>query len=317
MNPRITLCVCTYNRYDVLPKAIESAKNQALDRALYRIIVVDNSPDHEQAKIFGSRYHEPPFLDYRIETTPGLSNARNVGSRDCGTEFIAFMDDDAIASPQWLEKLVQAFDQFDQDAVVAGGRVDPIWEMPRPVWLHDWNLGFVSVVNWGGGTRVAAPNEWLAGTNIAFRTKPLLDFGGFDAKLGRIGNGSTLLSNEEISMLNFFREQGLKAIYVPEASVQHLVERKRLTQTWFRKRVAWQAVSDFTMDPVAATKRVVDEWERVLDYFFQIPPSKRTVLGFYLDIDNPKLFQQQLKALEVFTLAVLCGFEGLGAIAHD
>jgi hypothetical protein len=109
----------------------------------------------------------------------------------------------------------------------------------------------------------------------------------------------------------------LTAIYVPDASVDHLVERKRLTRSWFRKRVTWQAVSDFTMDPANATKRVVDEWEQVLDYFFQLPPSNRTVLGFYLDTDNPKLFQQQLKALEIFTLGTLCGFEGLGEIAYD
>ncbi len=312
MTPRITLCICTYQRYDVLPKALDSAKQQSLDHALYRIMVIDNSPDHDQAEQFGSAYHQPPFLDYRIETTAGLSNARNVGARHCGTEFIAFMDDDAIASPQWLEKLVQAFDQFGHNAVVAGGRVDPLWEIPRPVWLHDWLLGFVSVVNWGGSLRSAASNEWLAGTNIAFRTQPLLDFGGFDCKLGRTGDGGTLLSNEEIVMLNAFRAQGLIALYVPEATVDHLVERKRLTRGWFRKRVAWQAVSDFTMNPQVATQRVTDEWEQVLDYFFQLPPPKRNVLGFYLETDNPKLFQQQLKALEIFTLAVLCGFDGLG-----
>lgn len=314
--PRITICICTYNRYDVLPKAIESALNQTLPRTDYRILVVDNSPDHERAESFGAPYRDDGFLEYRIEKTPGLSNARNVGSRDCGTEFIAFMDDDAIASPEWLARLVEAFDAFGESAVVAGGRVDPIWEIPRPSWLHDWNLGFVSVVNWGGGTRVAAPNEWLAGTNIAFRVAPLLAHGGFDAKLGRTGGGATLMSNEEIAMLRDFRERGLQSIYVPEASVRHLVERRRLTRAWFRKRVAWQAVSDFMMDPAAAATRVPTDWVKVLDYFFALPPRHRTVLGFYVDVDDAPSFQKQLQALEIFTLATLTGFERVEDVRH-
>lgn len=315
-SPRITICICTFQRYDVLTQAIESARAQSLPRDAYRIMVVDNSPDHDAAEAFGAGYRDGDFLDYRIERTPGLSNARNVGARECGTEFIAFMDDDAIASPEWAARLVEAFDQFGPTAVVAGGRVDPIWEIPRPSWLHDWNVGFVSVVDWGGTTRIAAPSEWLAGTNIAFRVQALLEHGGFDAKLGRTGGGATLLSNEEIAMLNDFRARGLHSLYVPEASVRHLVEKRRLTRTWFRKRIAWQAVSDFMMDPSLASTRVAREWHKVLDYFFDLPPRHRTVLGFYVDTDDAKVFQRQLAALELFTLGTLCGFEGIGEVRN-
>lgn len=309
--PRITVCICTYDRYDVLTSALESVLNQSLPRDQYRIVVVDNSPDHDKAEAFGAPYRDEPFLDYRIERTPGLSNARNVGARECGTEYIAYMDDDAIASPQWLELLADAFDRYGDNAVVAGGRVDPIWEIPRPAWLHDWNTGYVSVVDWGGETRIAAAGEWLAGTNIAFRVKPLLEFGGFDAKLGRIGGGATLLSNEEIAMLDYFRGQGFDALYVPEASVRHLVEKRRLTQEWFRKRAAWQAASDFMMDPAGSTRRAAAEWDVVLDYFFRLPPRYRTVCGFYLPTEDADTFRRQLAALQLFTAATLSGFAGI------
>jgi glycosyltransferase involved in cell wall biosynthesis len=314
--PRITVCICTYNRYELLPKAIDSALAQSLNREEFRVLVIDNSPDHASAEAFGERFQDGDFVQYRVERRPGLSNARNVGTRECGTEFIAFMDDDAIADSNWLKHLLAAFAQFGEQAVVAGGRVEPIWELPRPSWLHDWLLGFVSVVNWGGDTRIAAPHEWFAGTNIAFRTKSLLEFGAFDANLGRVGGGATLLSNEEIQLLNQFRKNGLQGLYVPGALMRHLVERKRLTQTWFRKRVAWQAVSDFMMDPTAAAARVVGAWDQVLDYFFRIPPPQRTVLGFYAEVNDHELFQKQLKAIEIYTLASLAGFDGLGALDH-
>lgn len=314
MGERITLCICTYNRYDVLPKALDSALSQTLPRDQYRIIVVDNSPDHDRAETFGAPYRDGRFLDYRIERTPGLSNARNVGAQTCGTEFIAYMDDDAIASPQWLERLLEAFDRFGPNTAIVGGRVDPIWEAPRPSWLGDKMLGYVSVVNWGGPMRIAGPSEWLAGTNIAFRTSTVIESGGFDIKLGRTGGGSSLLSNEEIVVVEYLRSKGMDAVYAPDATVRHLVERRRLTQPWFRRRVVWQAVSDYTAHPqesVAAARRA---WDWALDYFFRLPPAERTIRGLYFDTDSAELLQRQLDTLYTVTILQLAGFEDMASL---
>ena len=46
------------------------------------------------------------------------------------------MDDDAIASSTWVEKILEAFDSFGETAAIVGGRVDPIWGAPRPPWVH-------------------------------------------------------------------------------------------------------------------------------------------------------------------------------------
>ena len=53
----ITAAVCTYDRYDLLPKAIDSLTRQSLNSSQYRILVIDNSPDHQraQASANGSR----------------------------------------------------------------------------------------------------------------------------------------------------------------------------------------------------------------------------------------------------------------------
>lgn len=314
---RITVCICTYNRYDRLPGAIESALQQTLDRSLYRILVVDNSPDHLQAEAFGAPYRQPGLLDYHVEHTPGLSNARNVGARNCGTEFIAFMDDDAIAEPGWLGHVLDAFDRFGANAAVVGGRVEPMWEVPRPSWLGDKLLGWVSVVDWGGDLRVALPTEWLAGTNISFRTATILDSGGFDVKLGRKGDGATLMSNEEVIIVNHLRDQGLDSVYAPLARVRHLVERKRLHRAWFRKRVVWQAVSDYTADPQAAAAIGLKNWAWAMGYFFQLPAMQRTVRGLYYDTDSAELLRHQLDALYLFTLMQLAGFEGVAAQDRD
>jgi glycosyltransferase involved in cell wall biosynthesis len=311
-SPRLTVCICTYDRYDVLPKAIESALNQDVDRDLYRVLVVDNSPDHAKAAEYGAQFRDQPLLKYHVEKVPGLSNARNVGAHTCGTEFIAFMDDDAIADSKWVAKIIEAFDAFGPEAAVVGGRVDPIWDAPRPQWLDESLLGYVSVVNWGGNLREPAPNEWFAGTNITFRTDAVIKHGLFDVKLGRIGGGANLLSNEEVELVRRIRDAGGIAVYQPEATVQHLVERRRVTQNWFRKRVAWQAVSDFLLDPKLSGQRSNDGWEWLLEFFFGMPPHLRNIRALYAPCEKAEDFKHQLQSVYTATSAILNGFQGIG-----
>jgi glucosyl-dolichyl phosphate glucuronosyltransferase len=308
--PRITISICTYDRYEVLPKALESATQQSVDGPRYRILVVDNSPDHARARAIGKRFSSISNLTYIVEEIPGLSNARNLSAAHCETEFIAFMDDDAIASRTWLEEILKAFDSFGPDAVVVGGRVDPIWGAPRPPWVHDAMLGNLSVVNWGGNTRIADIKEWFAGTNIAFRTQRILSHGGFATNLGRIGSGHSLMSNEEVHLIERIRAAGDKLIYAPDAYVNHLVDPKRLTRSWFRKRAAWQAVSDFMMDPKRHSGDVSVYWRDTIKYFNSLPPHERTIRGFIWDTDDPEVFRRQTGAIYMMTIMSLAGLEG-------
>lgn len=307
----ITAAICTYDRYDVLPKAIESLVRQSLPPEQYRILVIDNSPDHERARVFGKRFETLPHLTYLIEDTPGLSNARNVSARLCGTPIVAFMDDDAVASETWLEEVLRAFRAFGPATMVVGGRVDPLWGASRPPWVHDAMLGNLSVVNWGGSTRLAKPDEWFAGTNISFRTSAVVEYGGFATNLGRTGSGAALLSNEELHLLERIRAGGGKLVYAPEAAVEHLVEPKRLTRAWFRKRSAWQAVSDFTMDPDRLASEAKNQWPGTVGYFNALPPHERTIRGLICDTDDPDLFRWQLGAIYMLTMMMLAGFDGV------
>jgi len=309
--PRITAAICTYNRYDLLPKAIASLERQSLPKADYEILVVDNSPDRDQSVEFSIAFKSVPGLTWLIEQTPGLSNARNVAARAAKSPIIAFMDDDAIAAPDWLEKLATVFDKFGSQAEVVGGRVDPIWEVPQPRWLPDSLLGNVSVVNWGGSDRFAAPREWVAGTNIAFRVAALQKAGGFSVHLGRTRGGQALLSNDETDVIERMTANGARLVYAPGAVVQHLVPAERLTQGWFRRRVAWQAVSDYLLDPQRLFEKAPDYWRSVTEFYARLPPRDRNPRGLYVEQVDPEMFRMQMDALYNFTVVLLTGFRGL------
>ena len=308
---KILVCICTYDRYDVLPTAIESVARQSLKADEYDILVVDNSPDHDRAAAFGRQFAHIPNLTYLVEETPGLSNARNVAARQSRAGIVAFIDDDAVATHDWAAQLLAAFEMFGPQAQIVGGRVDPLWAAPRPDWLHDDLLGALSVVNWGGETRVARPEEWAAGANIAFRTRAILDNGGFARNLGRIGSGAVLMSNEEFHLVDCIRAEGGLVLYAPHARVAHLVDPKRLNRAWFRKRLAWQALSDFLMAPDTAVKEAHNSWPNIVNFFNAQPPLERTVRGLARDIDDPDMFHWQTKTIYDLAKLMLAGFEGV------
>ncbi len=309
--PRITAAICTYNRYDTLPRAIASLVAQAMPAEDFEVLVIDNSPDHAHSETVSEAFRNIANLRWVIEKTPGLSNARNVATRLARAPLIAFMDDDAVASAGWLEALEKAFAEFGAVAQVVGGRVDPIWAIPQPSWLPDSLLGNVSVVNWGGAARFAAPSEWVAGTNIAFRVEALKAAGGFSVHLGRTRGGQALLSNDETDVIERLAAQGGRLVYAPEAVVDHLVPAERLTQTWFRRRTAWQAVSDYLLDSARVFEKAPGYWRGVTAFYARLPPKYRSPRGLYVEQDDPEMFKMQLSAIYNFTVVALTGFRGL------
>jgi glycosyltransferase involved in cell wall biosynthesis len=303
----ITACICTYNRYDYLPEAIASLQRQTLNRDLFDVIVVDNSPPSDSQKAFRSRY-KAEGINYVIEMTPGLSNARNVGLRLSRSKYIAYLDDDAVACVDWLTAIVDCFEVEGDRAAVIGGPVSPIWETARPDWLSDRLANYVTALDWGSSRRELTIKEWCVGANIAYRTEDLRNIGGFDVSLGRNGATQSLLSNEETAVSNRLRKTGKSVFYEPRARVDHLVPHSRLNQSWFRKRVAWQAISDY----VAYGLRNSDV-ERYLEYarayFSSVPPPLRNINGLLSPCGTMTEFEKQLDAIYNVTTVLLDGHE--------
>ena len=301
--PLISVVIPTYDRPVLLRQAVDSVLGQTLARERFEIIVVDNSPDQVAAACFAETYRGRPGFHYLLEATPGLSNARNVGARTARAPHVAFIDDDLVTDRDWLAALLDAFAAFP-DAGVVGGRVLPRWLSPRPRWLHDKLLGYVSVVDWGGSLRIKRPSEWLGGGNMAVVREDFLALGGFSTGLGRVGSGAILLSNEDGDLVRRMAARGRLAVYAPDAVVEHMIDPPRLTQPWFRSRAAWQAVSDFMSNPGAAPARTADAAARL-----RLAARVRGGIapGFFAATDDPAAFFEQVQIAYFQMLALLGG----------
>lgn len=308
-SPRIASVICTYNRYDFLEDSLNSLLSQSMEADEFDIIVVDNSPDFEIASTYQAKLGSER-VQYLIERILGLSNARNVALKSSRAEIVHFLDDDAIARPDLLSRIVEAFDFFGEEVIAVGGQILPRWGAPRPAWLADNLLGFLTVVDWGGDLRLLAEREWIAGANIAFRREPILALGAFSTDLGRKGGGASLLSNEEAALIERITAAGFKSAYAPAASVDHYVSPERLTREWFRRRVAWQAVSDFIAYPERATTNVAGAWRQVSEYLVSLPPRERSISGLFYELEEAKEFKQQMDAVYNSLTAILSGKRG-------
>jgi glycosyltransferase involved in cell wall biosynthesis len=220
---------------------MRSALSQTLARSRYEIIVVDNAVDAEVEAAVGAL--GAADVRYIAEPALGIAHARNRGIEAARGRLVAFMDDDALADPSWLESLVAAFDAHGGEMTAVGGPVRGIWEGTRPNWLRGHLPSFLSLLNYGPEARECRiPHEPLFGCNLATGREAALGLGGFRPSLGRAG--ARLLSSDEVDFQLRLRRAGGHVYYEPRASVGHRIPAERMTRRWFLRRLYAQGVSD-------------------------------------------------------------------------
>ena len=294
LSPKISVVICTFNRHDMLLDAIMSIELQDLPDQEYELIIVDNSDDVTAREQFRDGLQITCAHRYIDEARPGLSRARNIGIDAARAEFVAFMDDDAKASAGWLRHILVTFSS-NQTAGVVGGPVRPIWAARRPAWLTPEIESYLTIIDRGDETRVLTGEEWLSGTNIAFRKQAVMEAGLFPENLGRIGR--LLLSNEELLVTKRIRELGYTAVYEPKIEMHHRVHAERVSQSWLRRRVFWQVLSDlFVDDQLRPSNTEEDVWQ-ILHFLMKLAPQHRGAMGLFLDTDDPQLLQAQTVAI--------------------
>ena len=257
--PLVSVVICTHNRARQLRQALRSVAAQTLPRDAFETIVVDNASTDE-TRTLAHEFRAAAHVHYLFESTRGLCHARNAGWRAARGQYVAYLDDDAEATPGWLVEILRAFESVRPTPGCVGGRVDPVYEAPRPAWLSDDIAVSLTIVDWSETPHVIQDlrREWLVGANLACRRAALEDVGGFHPALDRSGNN--LLSSGDVYLQRLIMEAGHSCYYHPAAAVRHHVPAARLERRWFVRRYYWQGVSDAMMEilhdrPTASARR--------------------------------------------------------------
>ena len=105
----ISVIIPTYNRCDLLKRAINSVIKQTITPK--EIIIVDNGSTDQTYQMVSSLF---PEINYFIEKKRGVSAARNKGIIESKSKWIAFLDSDDAWKPTKLEKQME-YSVFNQD----------------------------------------------------------------------------------------------------------------------------------------------------------------------------------------------------------
>jgi glucosyl-dolichyl phosphate glucuronosyltransferase len=227
----VIICSYTLERWELLTRAVASVKGQTLP-AQEIIVVIDGSDELEArataelsgATVVANRHRQ------------GLSGARQTGADLARAPILAFLDDDAIAEPEWLAEHAAAYE--DPLVLGAGGSIEPMWLTTPPRWLpseFNWVVGCTYAGMPTSGGRIRNP----IGANMSVRAEVLARAGSFEASLGRVDRGTPVAGTAEETEFCIRATRlhpGHYWVYVPEARVQHAVPAERATWRYFARR---------------------------------------------------------------------------------
>lgn len=183
--PELTIVICTYQRAGLLIHSLNALAGQTLDPNRFEIIVIDNNSADKTAQVVGQFRRDYPALNvrYALETQQGLSHARNRGFREARGQYVAYIDDDARAEPDWAERLLRPFNTVQPQPFCVGGKYLPWYETPPPAWF----TADFETRTWGkteGFLTGKRQRFGLSGSNMAYPKAVLEQYGGFPTDPG-------------------------------------------------------------------------------------------------------------------------------------
>jgi glycosyltransferase involved in cell wall biosynthesis len=210
MKNDVSVVVVTYNRAKDVNEAVNSLLNQS-EEALEIIVIDDGS-----IVPVNLDFHSDRLRLIRFDQEIGISDARNFGIKTAKGDYIAFIDDDAIADYHWLKRIRMGF----ETAQIVGGQLKPLYLVPPPDWWNQKDFGvFAGVGN--------ISSKAFYGCNMAVKADVFASVGLFNPSLGR-KNGK-LLSLEENDFFVRSKKKGFIFKFVEAAMIKHKVPAKRMT----------------------------------------------------------------------------------------
>ncbi len=211
---QFTVIICTYCREELLANTLATLSRQDLPGKEFEVLVVDNAgrPATEAvARNYG--------VLYVIETTVGLSHARNRGIRESATPWVLYLDDDIRAPPDLLSRFHQRLATADYAAL--GGQFSHWFATPPPTWLLKYFGSPMAPAETGTFGELPA-DRFLYGGVMAVSREALSAVGGFLPELGM--RGQTPGFGEEDELQGRLRKQGFRIFYDPAITIEHLVQ---------------------------------------------------------------------------------------------
>ncbi len=288
MQHEVSVVICAYTeaRWDDLQASVASVRRQTAPPRQIVVVV-----DHNNALLQRACAELSGVSVLENQEKRGLSGARNTGVRAAQGSLIAFLDDDAVAEPDWLELLVRACD--DPTVLGCGGLIEPRWLNGAPAWFPE-EFNWVVGCSYLGLPLTQSAVRNLIGGSMCIRRDVFASVGGFRSEIGRVGNHPVGCEETELCLRALQRWPGRMFLYEPTSRIKHAVPGSRSRWGYFRARCYFEGRSKALVARMAGARDgLSSEWSYTL---FALPRGVAR------------------NVLQVFTHRDICGFARAGAI---
>lgn len=248
----ITVVIPTYNRCNLLRKALESIAAQDYPIEKFEVIVVDNGSSDRTKEVVCSPQWDFNLI-YHYDSNPGLHVGRNSAVTLAKGDIITYADDDICAFSTWLSTLADVFKQDDSIGLVGGNNL-PLFESNQPDWFNElWQqtehgqfIAEYSLIDFHN-QRSEIPPDFVFGCNYSIRKNILQQIGGFHPD-GMPQQYTFYRGDGETFVSRMVWKLGFKVVFHPGASVYHTVSTERMTKEYIAKRSYNAGISDSYSD---------------------------------------------------------------------
>jgi GT2 family glycosyltransferase len=213
----VSIVIVTWNSAKYLPCCIESLRHQTLTD--FEVIVIDNgSVDDSMANL----EENWPILNLHVKRLPnnlGFAAANNIGARLARGQWLALLNADAFPEPDWLEKLIEATEDYPDYSSFASRQI----QANDPELLDGTGDSYhVSGVAWRRNINYPVNQYGLSIEEIftpcaaaaLYLRDAFLEVGGFDEDF--------FSYFEDVDLGFRLRLHGYRALFVPGAVVHHV-----------------------------------------------------------------------------------------------
>ena len=229
---QLSIVICSYNRASYIGDALTSLYEQTSGLECFEAIVVDNNSSDNTPAVFKAwrESHPNGNFTYTTETQQGASYARNTGAKLSKGAWLCFMDDDAVATKDYVSNIIRHIQ--DQPFIVGfGGRIIPKYIPEQPKWMSYYVSSLVGNFDYAPSACAFENGKYPLESNMIVSKAIYEQIGGFNTALPGVV-GTLRIGGEGKDF--FYKLQALsrKIYYDPAIRVQHIVEVKKLTKEY-------------------------------------------------------------------------------------
>lgn len=217
----IDICICTFRR-PFLATTLESIARLDAGGHAIRVIIADNDHEPSARDLVEEMRAQLPFaVTYVHAPAANICVARNACLDHAKADFVAFVDDDEVVAPGWLNALVERTEATGAAAVL--GPVRAVYGPDAPRWMVEGDFHSTLPVFVGGAIRTGYT------CNVLIRWSAPYEGLRFDLALGKSGGEDTEF---------FYRLTALGGTiaYAPDALVEEPVPTERASMDWLVRR---------------------------------------------------------------------------------